>query len=148
MVETFFAVSFLRTLVLAAVAVFVGAIQQYQNRNQTVTRRQTLPEQPINRGWQDADNRVDADRDWQRQDRTFSYRDDRGGPRLPATCALEFGNGPRPATYYAESCLKREGVAYGLPQYCAQQIRSRDYQGRVFEAECLQDAGYRVERWR
>jgi hypothetical protein len=39
-------------------------------------------------------------------------------------------------------------VAYALPQYCAERIRGRDYQGQVFEADCLRDAGYRTERWR
>ncbi len=133
---------------IAAAAVFVGAIQQNQNRNQTTRANRQYQFAPVEPRYQSADRGWDADRDWQSQNGAPTYRDERGGPRLPATCALEFGSGPRPATYYAESCLKREGVAYALPQYCAQQIRSRDYQGRVFEAECLQDAGYRIERWR
>ncbi len=38
-------------------------------------------------------------------------------------------------------------MGYGLPQYCAQSIRSRDWQGRVYEGECLRDAGYRLGRY-
>jgi hypothetical protein len=134
---------------IAAVAIFAGVIDQ-QNRA-PVTRNQPLPVQPVVPAWQQPRMDWQADTAWKQQgwhDNRRANRDDRGGPRLPAACALEFGNGPRPATYYAEACLRREGVAYGLPQYCAQQIRSRDYQGRVFEGECLLDAGYRLERWR
>ncbi len=130
---------------IAAVAVIAGAIQQNQGRQQPATNVQPYNLLPATPTWQNANNGWQADRNWQDRRET---REQRRGPRLPAACALEFGNGPRPATYFAEACLKREGVGYSLPQYCAQQIRSRDYQGRVFEAECLQDAGYRIERWR
>jgi hypothetical protein len=129
---------------IAAVAVFAGMVNQQQQKNRgTVSRAQPLPVQPVLPAWQNQDT-VWQDETWQRTDRV----DTRGGPRLPAVCAMEFGNVSRPAVYYAEPCLRQEGAAYGLPQFCAQQIRTRDYQGRAFEAECLRDAGYRTETWR
>ena len=128
---------------IAAVAVFAGMLNQQQKNQGKVSRALPLPVQPALPAWQNQDTAW-QDHAWQRNDRA----DTRGGPRLPAVCALEFGNASRPAVYYAEPCLRQEGVAYGLPQFCAQQIRTRTYQGRAFEAECLRDAGYRTETWR
>ena len=129
---------------IAAVAVFAGVLNQQQQKGQgTVSRALPLPVQPAVPAWQNQDPAWQDD-NWQGYDRA----DARGGPRLPAVCAMEFGNVSRPAVYYAEPCLRQEGAAYGLPQFCAQQIRTRDYQGRAFEAECLRDAGYRIETWR
>ena len=109
---------------IAAVAVIAGALQN-QGRAQPVARAQPwLPVSP-------APREVAPDPRW--DDRAWDddrYRETRGGPRLPSVCAVEV-DGPRPATYYPETCLKREGVGYGLPRYCAQTIRSRDWQGRV-----------------
>ena len=128
---------------IAAVAVFAGVLNQQQKGQGTVSRALPLPVQPAVPAWQNQDPGWQDD-NWQGYDRA----DTRGGPRLPAVCAMEFGNVSRPAVYYAEPCLRQEGAAYGLPQFCAQQIRTRDYQGRAFEAECLRDAGYRIETWR
>jgi hypothetical protein len=128
---------------IAAVAVFAGVLNNQAQGQPPVTRNQPLfpPPEPRNpaRGWQDPFKSPE----WQ-QDRVAS----RGGPRLPAACAVEIGNGPRPATYYTEACLRNAGLDYGLPQFCAQQLRTQDYRGRVYEAECLGDAGYRFEHWR
>ena len=128
---------------IAAVAVFAGMLNQQQKAQGTVSRALPLPVQPALPAWQNQDTAWQDD-SWQGYDSANT----RGGPRLPAVCALEFGNTSRPAVYYAEPCLRQEGAAYGLPQFCAQQIRTRDYQGRAFEAECLRDAGYRTETWR
>jgi hypothetical protein len=128
---------------IAAVAVFAGMLNQQQKNQGKVSRALPLPVQPALPAWQNQ-NTAWQDDIRQRSDRA----DTRGGPRLPAVCALEFGNASRPAVYYAEPCLRQEGAAYGLPQFCAQQIRTRAYQGRAFEAECLRDAGYRTEPWR
>jgi len=128
---------------IAAVAVFAGMLNQQQKNHGKVSRALPLPVQPALPAWQNQ-NTAWQDDSWQRNDRA----DTRGGPRLPAVCALEFGNASRPAVYYAEPCLRREGAAYGLPQFCAQQIHTRAYRGRAFEAECLRDAGYRTEPWR
>ena len=128
---------------IAAVAVFAGMLNQQQKNHGKVSRALPLPVQPALPAWQNQ-NTAWQDDSWQRNDRA----DTRGGPRLPAVCALEFGNASRPAVYYAEPCLRREGAAYGLPQFCAQQIHTRAYRGRAFEAECLRDAGYRTEHWR
>jgi hypothetical protein len=128
---------------IAAVAVFAGMLNQQQKNHGKVSRALPLPVQPALPAWQNQ-NTAWQDESWQRNDRA----DTRGGPRLPAVCALEFGNASRPAVYYAEPCLRHEGVAYGLPQFCAQQIHTRAYRGRAFEAECLRDAGYRTEPWR
>jgi hypothetical protein len=128
---------------IAAIAVIAGAIQQNQGRAQPVARAQSwVPVTPAPAPrYADPEPRWDDSRAWS-EDR---YQPVRGGPRLPSVCAVEV-DGPRPATYYAESCLRREGAAYGLPQYCAQTIRSQDWQGRVYEGECLRDAGYRLGR--
>ena len=128
---------------IAAVAVFAGMLNQQQKGQSTVSRALPLPVQPALPAWQTQDTAWQDD-SWQGYDSANT----RGGPRLPAVCALEFGNTSRPAVYYAEPCLRQEGASYGLPQFCAQQIRTRDYQGRAFEAECLRDAGYRTETWR
>ena len=131
---------------IAAVAVFAGVLNQQQNRG-TASRAQPLPVQPALPAWQTPDPGWQND-PWQRDDGRNDSAQTRGGPRLPGVCAMEFGNASRPAVYYAEPCLRRDGAGYGLPQYCAQQLRTRDYQGRAFEAECLRDAGYRTETWR
>jgi hypothetical protein len=128
---------------IAAVAVFAGMLNRQQKNQGQVSRALPLPVQPGLPAWQNQDTAW-QDENWQRSDRAYA----RGGPRLPSVCALEFGNASRPAVYYAEPCLRQEGAAYGLPQVCAQQIRTRAYQGRAFEAECLRDAGYRTEPWR
>lgn len=135
---------------IAAVAVIAGAIQNQNRAPQPVTRAPVYEQPKPAVNFYNAEPRWQAERDWENQ-RDWQRHDDRysrvsQGPRLPGTCAVEV-SGPRPATYYAETCLKREGVGYGLPQYCAQSIRSRDWQGRVYEEECLRDAGYRVGRW-
>lgn len=132
---------------ITAVAVFAGVLNQQQNRG-AVSRAQPLPVQPALPAGQDQDPGWQDDGRWQRDDGRNHRADTRGGPRLPAVCALEFGNVSRPAVYYAEPCLRREGAGYGLPPSCAQQLRTRDYQGRAFEAECLRDAGYGTEPWR
>ena len=99
---------------IAAVAVFAGVLNQQQQKNRaTVSRAQPLPVQPVLPAWQNPDTGWQDDA-WPRNDRA----DLRGGPRLPAICAMEFGNVSRPAVYYAEPCLRQEGAAYGLPQFC------------------------------
>jgi hypothetical protein len=137
---------------IVAVAVFAGVLNQQQQNRGAVSRAQPLPVQPALPAWQAPDPGWQdgrwQDGRWQRDDWRNHRADTRGGPRLPGVCAMEFGNASRPAVYYAEPCLRREGAGYGLPQYCAQQIRTRDYQGRAFEAECLREAGYRTETWR
>jgi hypothetical protein len=130
---------------IAAIAVIAGALQNQGRAQQPVARAQPwVPVSPAPAAPRYAapEPRWEDSRAWS-EDR---YQPVRGGPRLPSVCAVEV-DGPRPATYYAESCLKREGAGYGLPQYCAQTIRSRDWQGRVYEGECLRDAGYRLGRW-
>jgi hypothetical protein len=138
---------------IAAVAAFAGILNQQQNQG-TVGRGIAVPLQPAQPVGQDRDPRWQEERwhaerwqsdRWRDDDWRRGLNDDRRGPRLPGICALEFGHAARPAIYYAESCLRREGAAFGLPQFCAQQIRSRRFQGRAFEAECLRNAGYRTE---
>jgi hypothetical protein len=128
---------------IAAVAVFVGLLnpQEQQQSHGTVSRARPLSAQPawqaLDPGWQDGR----PPRDALHHDRAQT----RGGPRLPAVCALEPGNLSGAAVHYAEPCLRHEGVAYGLPQFCARQVHTRHFQGRAFEAGCLRDAGYRTE---
>lgn len=136
---------------IAAVAIVAGALSQH-NRG-AFARSEPIPA-PRNPGvpaWQ-ADH-ADWQRGWHgsrggndRWSPDWSYnRDARGGLRLPATCAVEI-DGRRPTTLYPDTCLRREGFRAPLPQVCAQEIRSRDWSGRVYDGDCLREAGFRTGR--
>lgn len=67
-------------------------------------------------------------------------------PRVPGVCAIEiggqgYGQGRR---VFSESCLRREGFAYALPQRCASEARIYGRWDRIYGAQCLRDAGFRV----
>ena len=63
---------------------------------------------------------------------------------IPARCAIEIHGSRRSATVYPEHCLRREGVRSRLPQHCGFEATIYGRNDRVYGAECLQDAGFRV----
>lgn len=67
---------------------------------------------------------------------------------LPAVCAMEFPGHRGPRTYYAEPCLRREGVEARLPRGCAEQARLRGRIVPVYAEGCLIEAGFRPEGYR
>ena len=67
-----------------------------------------------------------------------------GGKRLPSSCAIEIdSNRGRAVTVYSESCLRREGFNYRLPD-CARSVRIYGKRDRVYSEQCLRDAGFRT----
>lgn len=71
-----------------------------------------------------------------------------GNVRLPQTCAQAYHvRGQGVLTYYAEACLRREGInTHALPQSCRQQVQSNRGPHPAFQGACLQQAGYRTAR--
>lgn len=65
-------------------------------------------------------------------------------PRVPGVCAIEIdSNAGRPVTMYSESCLREEGFDYRLPN-CARTVRIYGQRDRVYSAQCLRDAGFKL----
>lgn len=65
-------------------------------------------------------------------------------PRVPGVCAIEIdSNAGRPVTMYTESCLREEGFNYRLPN-CARSVRIYGQRDRVYSAQCLRDAGFKL----
>jgi hypothetical protein len=65
-------------------------------------------------------------------------------PRVPAVCAISISGAQRDVTLFPESCLRREGFDYRLPLGCANQARIFGKRDRVYSAQCLRDAGFRL----
>jgi hypothetical protein len=64
--------------------------------------------------------------------------------RVPAVCAITVDGAERSVTLYPESCLRREGFDRRLPRNCANQASIFGQDDRVYSAQCLRDAGFRV----
>jgi hypothetical protein len=64
--------------------------------------------------------------------------------RVPAICAITIDGAERSVTLYPESCLRREGFDRRLPRGCANQASVFGRDDRVYSAQCLRDAGFRV----
>jgi hypothetical protein len=64
--------------------------------------------------------------------------------RVPAVCAITIDGAERSVTLYPESCLRREGFDRRLPRDCANQASVFGRDDRVYSAQCLRDAGFRV----
>jgi hypothetical protein len=64
--------------------------------------------------------------------------------RVPAVCAITIDGAERSVTLYPESCLRREGFDRRLPRTCANQASLFGRDDRVYSAQCLRDAGFRV----
>ncbi|GLS88723.1 hypothetical protein GCM10010873_36970 [Cypionkella aquatica] len=67
-------------------------------------------------------------------------------PRVPSVCAIDIdSNSGRAVSMYSEKCMRREGFDYRLPN-CAREIRIYGQRDRVYSAQCLRDAGFRIGR--
>jgi hypothetical protein len=64
--------------------------------------------------------------------------------RVPAVCAISIDGADRSVTLYPESCLREEGFDYRLPRGCANSATIFGERDRVYSAQCLKDAGFRV----
>ncbi len=64
--------------------------------------------------------------------------------RVPAVCAISIDGAERSVTLFPESCLRREGFDYRLPRHCANGATIFGKRDRVYSAQCLRDAGFRV----
>lgn len=64
--------------------------------------------------------------------------------RVPAVCAISIDGARQSVTLFPESCLRREGLTQRLPRGCANSARIFGREDRVYSAQCLRDAGFRV----
>ena len=64
--------------------------------------------------------------------------------RVPSVCAISIDGAERSVTLYPESCLRAEGFDYRLPRGCANSATIYGERDRVYSAQCLRDAGFRV----
>lgn len=64
--------------------------------------------------------------------------------RVPTVCAISIDGAERSVTLYPESCLRAEGFKPRLPRGCANTATIFGQRDRVYSAQCLRDAGFRV----
>jgi hypothetical protein len=64
--------------------------------------------------------------------------------RVPSICAISIDGADRSVTLYPESCLREERFDYRLPRHCANTATIFGKRDRVYSAQCLRDAGFRV----
>jgi hypothetical protein len=64
--------------------------------------------------------------------------------RVPSVCAISIDGADRSVSLYPESCLRAEGFDYRLPRGCANSATIYGERDRVYSAQCLRDAGFRV----
>jgi hypothetical protein len=64
--------------------------------------------------------------------------------RVPSVCAISIDGAERSVTLYPESCLRSEGFDHRLPRGCANSATIFGERDRVYSAQCLRDAGFRV----
>lgn len=64
--------------------------------------------------------------------------------RVPSVCAISIDGTERSVTLYPESCLRSEGFKPRLPRRCANTATIFGERDRVYSAQCLRDAGFRV----
>jgi hypothetical protein len=65
-------------------------------------------------------------------------------PRVPSVCAISIDGAERSVTLYPESCLRAEGFTHSLPRGCANGASIFGERDRVYSAQCLRDAGFKV----
>ena len=65
-------------------------------------------------------------------------------PRVPSVCAISIDGAERSVTLFPESCLRAEGFTYTLPRGCAKGASIFGERDRVYSAQCLRDAGFKV----
>lgn len=64
--------------------------------------------------------------------------------RVPSVCAISIDGAERSVTLYPESCMRAEGFKPRLPRGCANTATIYGERDRVYSAQCLRDAGFRV----
>lgn len=64
--------------------------------------------------------------------------------RVPAVCAISIDGADRSVTLFPESCLRQEGFNYRLPRHCANSATIFGERDRVYSAQCLREAGFRL----
>jgi hypothetical protein len=64
--------------------------------------------------------------------------------RVPAVCAISIDGAERSVTLFPESCLRKQGFDYRLPRYCANGATIFGKRDRIYSAQCLRDAGFRL----
>jgi hypothetical protein len=64
--------------------------------------------------------------------------------RVPSVCAISIDGAERSVTLYPESCLRSEGFKSRLPRGCANTATIYGERDRVYSAQCLRNAGFRV----
>lgn len=64
--------------------------------------------------------------------------------RVPTVCAISIDGSDRSVSLFSESCLRQEGFDYRLPRGCANNATIFGERDRVYSAQCLRDAGFRV----
>lgn len=64
--------------------------------------------------------------------------------RVPSVCAISIDGADRSVTLFPESCLRERGFEYRLPRGCANSATIFGERDRVYSAQCLRDAGFRV----
>jgi hypothetical protein len=65
-------------------------------------------------------------------------------PRVPSVCEISIDGTQRSVSLFSENCMRREGFDYRLPRDCANKARVFGRSDRVYSAQCLRDAGFRV----
>jgi hypothetical protein len=64
--------------------------------------------------------------------------------RVPQVCAISINGAERSVTLYPESCLREEDFDYRLPRHCANTATIFGHRDRVYSAQCLREAGFRL----
>jgi hypothetical protein len=64
--------------------------------------------------------------------------------RVPAVCSISIDGAQRSVSLYSENCLRRKGFNHRLPRGCANDARIFGRDDRVYSAQCLRDAGFRL----
>ncbi len=64
--------------------------------------------------------------------------------RVPSVCTISIDGADRSVTLYSEGCLREEGFDYRLPRDCANSATIFGERDRVYSAQCLRDAGFRI----
>jgi hypothetical protein len=65
-------------------------------------------------------------------------------PRVPSVCEISIDGAQRSVSLFSENCIRREGFDYRLPRGCANSARIFGRNDKVYSAQCLRDAGFRV----
>jgi len=65
-------------------------------------------------------------------------------PRVPSVCEISIDGARQSVSLFSENCLKREKFDYRLPRGCSNSARIFGRNDRVYSAQCLRDAGFRV----